>query len=107
MTISKEASVLINETLKKYNKEVLAFKYIKSLEQMSVSILTKEEAIDFEELDGVLVKFIDEAKNATKNWSIVEENGKLTIQKKCKCCTDDCCEYVCNKITPECSKNKK
>jgi len=81
MNISKEASVLINETLKKYNKEVLAFKYIKSLEQMSVSILTKEEAIDFEELDGVLVKFIDEAKNATKNWSIVEENGKLTIQK--------------------------
>ncbi len=106
MTISKEASALINEFLKKCNKDVLAFNYNKEDEKLSISILTKAEAKDYILLDGVLVKFFNDAKEATLSWAIVEKNGKITINKKCKCCTDDCCEYVCNKVETKCCEEE-
>ena len=106
MTISKEASDLINEFLKKRNKDVLAFNYNKEDEKLSISILTKAEAKDYILLDGVLVKFFNDAKEATLSWTIVEQNGKITINKKCKCCTDDCCEYVCNKVETKCCEEE-
>ncbi|MCR5786220.1 MAG: hypothetical protein K6G28_00740 [Acholeplasmatales bacterium] len=102
MKICKNAASILNACLKENCKYAIVLTYQKDSKEISMSLVddtTKEEITN---VDGVNIIFKNGAKEATKNWEIVEKDSKLSIQRKDKCCCDDHCEYACNKVTCDC-----
>lgn len=98
MKISDEARDIFLDCINEHNKYGIVFSYIKDLGEISMLLCDKDEYSEYVLVNGIPFIFLNGADIATKNWTIIEENNKLTIKKECMCCTDESCEYVCNRV---------
>ena len=104
MIITDDAKKILEKVLIKYNKYAIVLTYDNKLKEISMALADKDSSLDIVTVNGINIVFKNGAFEATKNWTIIEEKHKLTIKRKDKCCCEDSCEYVCNKVTCECKK---
>lgn len=105
MKLSDDAAKIFKECLKENNKYAIVFKYVSESSSISMRLADIDESSKCVIINDVPFIFENDADKACANWTIVEENKKLTIKKECHCCTDEACEYVCNKVTCDCKED--
>jgi hypothetical protein len=102
MKITENAAIILNICLNQYNKKAIKLKYLKDTKEISMSLMDNVDNFEVVNVDNVNIIFENDADKATKDWTIVEKDGKLSIQRKDKCCCDEYCEYACNKVKCDC-----
>lgn len=99
MNISDEAKEIFIKCLSENNKYGIIMKYLKDSDDIDVNWCDKDAFSEYTLINDIPFVFLDGAFEKTFNWSIVEENSKLTIKKRAECCIDHCCEYSYNKVS--------